>query len=91
MKITIYVEGGGDDSATKGKCRQGFKQFFENASFKGCMPRIIACGGRSQAYKDFCTALALKQSKNDERPILLVDSEELVSAAKKWEHLKNRI
>lgn len=88
MKVTIYVEGGGDTNATKIKCRKGFSKFFENATFKGCMPTIIACGGRLEAYKNFCTALA--NPKSNEFPVLLVDSEDLISTASKWEHLKNR-
>lgn len=88
MKVKIYVEGG-DVSSTLGKCRKGFSKFFENATFKRCMPTIVACGGRKQAYDDFCTAL--KTSKPDEFPVLLVDSEEVVlEKTTKWAHLKKR-
>jgi Domain of unknown function (DUF4276) len=88
VKITIYVEGGGDDNACKAKCRKGFKKFFENATLKGQLPKVVACGSRNNAHKDFCTALT--QSKSDEFPILLVDSEELVTVKQKWAHLQQR-
>lgn len=38
------------------------------------MPRIVACGGREQAFEAFCTAV-----KNGEKALLLVDSECSVS------------
>ncbi len=50
MKITIYVEGGGDTRRQQTDCRKAFSKFFEKAGFKGKMPTIIACGGRSIAY-----------------------------------------
>jgi hypothetical protein len=73
VNIKIYVEGGGDSSTGRIKCRQGFSKFFEKAGLKGSMPRISACGSRKSAYDDFCTALRAK--KTDDYIILLVDSE----------------
>lgn len=87
MKITIYVEGGGDTRRQQTDCRKAFSKFFEKAGFKGKMPTIIACGGRSIAYKDFCTAMKVKS----DYPLLLVDSEAAVLAKTKWEHLKTRM
>ena len=49
------------------------------------MPRIVACGGRRQAYEDFCTALA-----QGRRAILLVDSEDPVMVQSPWLHLRQR-
>ncbi len=46
------------------------------------MPRIVVCGGRQQAYDDFCTALS-----NGEKALLLVDSEDPVTVVSPWQHL----
>lgn len=73
-EIRLYVEGGGDGPALKTACREGFAKFLSKAGFHGCMPRIIACGGRKNAYDSFCMAI-----KNGQRAFLLVDSEEPVA------------
>ena len=86
MKISIYVEGGGDGNALRTKCREAFRKFFEKATLKGRMPKIIACGSRNNAYDSFCTALNVG---SNELPLLLVDSESLVKQDV-WGHLKNR-
>jgi hypothetical protein len=41
--------------------------------------RVVSCGGRKEAHDDFCTALC--SASEDERVMLLVDSEGLVGAA----------
>ncbi|MBF0609533.1 MAG: DUF4276 family protein [Magnetococcales bacterium] len=82
--MKLYVEGGGDTSQLHSLCRQGFHQFLEKAGFKGRQPRIVACGGRQQAYDRFVTAC--RQSSH-EIPMLLVDSEDFVSATSPWVHL----
>ena len=51
------------------------------------MPRVIACGGRDQAYDRFCTAIV---QRPDHFNVLLVDSEGPVAAAEPWAHLKQR-
>lgn len=56
MSVKVYVEGGGDSSALKRKCREGFREFFRKIGLQGRMPRIVACGPRNNAYDDFCTA-----------------------------------
>ncbi len=93
--MKIYVEGGGDAAALKSACRKGFSAFLEKAGFRGSMPKIVACGGRRDAYESFCIAL-----KNGDAAILLVDSEEPISSACQagvdktnwlpWQHLKQR-
>lgn len=92
--VKIYVEGGGDASLMKTECRQGFSKFFKAAGLKGKMPRIVACGGRHDAYNSFCTAI-----KQGECAFLLVDSEAAVDAThqqgssdlwKPWSHLQQR-
>lgn len=91
MRVKIYVEGGGDSNQLKRRCRRGFSKFFEQAGFKGKMPKIIACGSRNGTFGDFCTAI--KNSANDEYPLLLVDSEAPVRTQhheKPWAHLKER-
>ena len=87
MKIKIYVEGGGDASALKRQCRRGFAKLFEKAGLAGRMPAVVACGGRGNAYEDF--RIALRHARTDEFPVLLVDSEDAVTAAP-WQHLKSR-
>jgi hypothetical protein len=87
VKVKIYVEGGGESNALRTKCREGFSKLIENAGFKSRMPRIVACGGRRCAYEDFCTAV--ENATADEFPLLLVDSEAMVSSAP-WDHLRTR-
>lgn len=50
------------------------------------MPRISACGGRRNAYDSFKTALRV----GERTPILLVDSEDSLTAARPWDHLRKR-
>ena len=86
--VKLYVEGGGESNALRTACRKGFSQFLEKAGLSGRMPRIVACGSRNAAYKDFCTALS--QNK-DELPLLLVDSETIVAPNDgSWQHLRQR-
>lgn len=89
MRVKIYVEGGGDGKALRTKCRMGFSIFFENAGLSGRMPRIIACGGRENAFDRFRTAF--EQKGTDEFIVLLVDSEDAVAdSSQPWEHLAQR-
>ena len=89
MKVRVYVEGGGDESKSESKCREGFRTFFDKTGLTGRMPRIVACGGRQQTYKRFRTALA--NAAPDKFIVLLVDSEDPVAeGAGPWAHLKNR-
>ena len=86
MKVHIYVEGGarGDLST---RCRRGFKTLFDKAGLPKL--KILACGSRGEAYKDFC--VALKRKEPDVFPLLLVDSEAIVSDIDQpWEHLHQR-
>ena len=87
VKMKIYVEGGGDRKDQKTKCRQGFRNFFEKAGLKGRMPRIVASGGRNDAYADFCTAIC--NSESNDFIVLLVDSEGSVpKGTDPWVYLK---
>lgn len=87
IRVQVYVEGGGP---TRGgdladECRRGFSSLFEKAI--GRRIGITACGSRNQAYDLF--AIAVRQHKYD-LAILLVDSEETVSAKDPWTHLHHR-
>lgn len=96
-KITLYVEGGGSgahSNALQSELRRGFSEFFSKTSLGTRLrPRVVACGGRTQAFDRFQTAL-----KQGESALLLVDSEEPVVAAacsgndssvwQPWLHLK---
>ena len=73
--VKLFVEGGGDGKALRTECRRAVAEFLMKAGLKGHLPRTVACGGRRQAYNDFCTAIA-----NGEAAILLVDSEGPVPA-----------
>jgi hypothetical protein len=85
VSIKLYVEGGGDSKTLKTACRKGFRQFIERAGLRNRMPRIVACGGRQNAYDSFKTACGI----DEEEPILLVDSEAPVTNSA-WEHLIGR-
>ncbi len=52
------------------------------------MPRIVACGGRQEAFKDFVTAL--RTQKAGSMVMLLVDSEGPVDGTDPWAHLLSR-
>ena len=89
MSTKIYVEGGGDTNELRTRCREGFSEFFRKAGFEGRMPRIIAGGGRQQAFELFRTAL--KNTKLDEFVVLLVDAEDPVAEGSGvWNHLESR-
>lgn len=64
--------------------RQAMRTFLQKAGVKR-LPRIVACGGRTEAYKDFRIALSQKTDA-----ILLVDSEGPVNEPTHWAHLKRR-
>lgn len=83
--VKLYVEGGGDSKTLHDELRRGFSKLLEKAGLKGKMPQIVACGGRSQTFDRFRTAINQGQTA-----ILLVDSEDFVRTISPWDHLKNR-
>jgi len=85
LTFKLFVEGGGDSTDLRAMCREGFRSLIEKAGFKNKMPRIVACGSRFDAYDDFKTAVL-----NGEPAMLLVDSEDAVTLASKWEHVRLR-
>lgn len=86
-EIRIYVEGGGNSSATRASVRKGFHKFLETlvecARSKGIRWQIIACGGREQTFENFQLAL---RSNPEAFNVLLVDAEASVTSAP-WQHL----
>ena len=88
VKITIYVEGGGDSNRSKTKCHQGFGEFFKKLgiiSTPEIKLHIVACGSRNEAFKDFCKTL---KSKNSDINLLLIDSEKAIDNNHNvWQHL----
>jgi len=85
--VHLYVEGGGDQAVLHDELRRGFRAFLLKAGCRGNMPRIVACGGRNQAFDSFQTAL-----NTGDKAVLLVDSEELVDVAfqSAWKHFEER-
>ena len=94
MRVTVYVEGGGDSAELKGQCRKGFQKLLAKAGFDGRLPKVVACGPRNRAFHDFGRALR----KGNGYPILLVDSEDPVASVDRteadpsgaWRHLAER-
>jgi hypothetical protein len=85
----LFVEGGGDHNPTlASECRRAFRTLLDRAGLQGRMPRVVACGGRRNAYERFCTAL--HDQADGDVAILLVDSEAPVTATSPWEHVKHR-
>jgi hypothetical protein len=91
-KVRFYVEGGGDSDLTRKRLRKGFRQFLDPlqkiANAKNIRKwDIVACGGRQDTYDDFCHALV---TEKDAFCILVVDSEDPMTAKTVWEHLQKR-
>lgn len=97
--VVLYVEGGGsgaNSNVLQSELRRGFSAFFAKTALgTQRRPRVVACGGREQAFDRFQTALA-----QGENALLLVDSEAPVLAAAQlggdsgawhpWLHLKQQ-
>lgn len=87
MRVTVFVEGGGQSKDLRTRCREGFHNFLSKAVAHGRSPKIVACGSRSDAFDRFKTAVS--QGSSGEY-LLLVDSEDVVSAATVWQHVGHR-
>jgi hypothetical protein len=88
VSVCVYVEGGGPQNRTQIACRKAFRLFFEKVLGDRPKPRIIASGGRDEAYRDFCRSL---ENNPDTLSVLLVDPEEPVLAGSNaMAHLRNR-
>lgn len=90
MSVTIYLEGGGNNSKElHARCREGFRKLLERCGFAGKMPTLVACGGRGQAFKNFCTAHNAR--KGNSIVLMLIDSEDPMSDIERtWQHLASR-
>ena len=90
MKVCVYVEGGGPNASghATSACRQAFRLFLDKVLIDRRKPRIVACGSRDDAYRDFCRSL---KYDTDTFAVLLVDSEDRVASGKTAkEHLHGR-
>ena len=89
--IELFVEGGGDQRATKDAFRDALGKFLgplrKLARSKGIHWHINACGGRQATFSAFCSAAAGNPAVFN---VLLVDAESPVAAAGPWVHLKAR-
>ncbi len=87
-EIRIYIEGGGDQRATKAALREGIGKFLyalrERARQQGVRWNIVACGGCNSMFDAFKTAI--RQHVNAFN-VLLVDAEVPVSK-EPWAHLR---
>jgi hypothetical protein len=73
MVVRVFVEGGGEYRLRQAPLRRALHRWIERAA-QGTAFKVIACGGRSEAFEDFRTGIA-----DDRGPcVLLVDSEEAV-------------
>lgn len=88
MSVTVFVEGGGDGENTLRQCRQGFAAYCGKLAPTGRRPKIVACGGRNQAFDKFKTAIRL--SEEGDICALLVDAEAPITAANAVQHLAER-
>lgn len=85
VKLTIYIEGGGDGRDLERRFRRGWGKFLA-ATGVGRRPKIVRGGARAQTFKRFATAVAGDGA--DRLPILLVDSEAAVDEGQTvWGHL----
>jgi hypothetical protein len=87
-EVRVYVEGGGDDDATRRRCREGFGALIAKLIPKGSRPKVIACGTRRVAFDRF--AIATREYRQTVC-LLLVDSEGPVPQGKGiWTFLAER-
>ncbi len=85
----IYLEGGGDSSVLRIRCREGFRKLLAKCGCAGRMPKLVACGGRGAAFDKFETAH--KTAIAGQYVALLIDSEDPVADIEAcWAHLKAR-
>ena len=90
MNITVYFEGGGNSAETKAALRQGMSGFLKPLVDMARQQRsrwsIVSCGGRDEAYEDFCDALEKEPHIFN---VLLVDSETGITGSPRA-HLQQR-
>jgi Domain of unknown function (DUF4276) len=85
VSTKIYVEGGGNQKRTIQACRAAFAKYFQKVVAAGRQPRIVACGSRQSAYRDFLKGL---DDRKYDRVLLLIDAEgPVASRDDAWSHL----
>jgi hypothetical protein len=87
VSVKICIEGGGNDVYTLRTFKSACVQYCEKVVAPLRMPRIVACGSRDDAYRDFRTSLSVGDY---DVVALLVDSEDPVQTALAIDHLRNR-
>ena len=86
--VTVYMEGGGDDDERQAALRTGMESFLARGLAGGeARPRVIPCGGRNDALARFRRAVEVRK---ESAAMLLVDSEQQMTAATAREHLRQR-
>jgi len=88
VSVQVFVEGGGNEATVKARCRKGFSDYCKRVTLPHRNPAIVACGGRDEAFKRFC--IAIKNCRQHETVVLLVDAEDAVCAGSCLEHLSKR-
>lgn len=85
MVAKLYIEGGGEGQYLGARFREGWSKFFKSAGLAS-KTKVVRGGGRDKTFDRFVTAI--KNSRPNEVPILLVDSEDPVAAGHTvWQHL----
>ena len=89
MSARIFLEGGGESTQLKNRCREGFRNLLGKCGFSGRMPRLVASGARESAFEDFETAHA--DPNSSEFVAMLIDSEDPIADIERpWSHLRQR-
>lgn len=90
MDIAVYFEGGGNSAETKAALRQGMSAFLkplvDMARARRSHWTLVSCGGRDEAFEDFCHALVEEPHVFN---VLLVDAETAVAGLPRT-HLRQR-
>lgn len=85
VKVKLYIEGGGKGEEQTTEFRQGWQAFFRECGLRR-LPAVVRGESRERTWDRFQTAV--KQAKNGELPVLLVDSESaVVPGDSVWQHL----
>ena len=87
-EVRVYIEGGGTYRGDRRPLREAFTKLLGGVVGDRPKPRMIACGGRGNAFAEFQVAL---RSNKDALCLLLVDSEGPVTpGTDPWTHVKER-
>ena len=88
VRVSIYIEGGGDSAKLEQIFRTGWRDFFTSAGLTGRLPRVVRCGDRANTFRRF--SVAVGEAGDNELPVLLVDSEGPVRDGQStWEYLRD--